>query len=155
VHAFCGLAVILVANKTIAKQLVTRNNDRFISYIHIQMATSPIRVGLIGLSGAAAEDYDGTSWTPNAHLPFLRASPHFEIVALLNSSLESAQAAIKKYGLPVETKAYGDPNGKLIDPHLPQSFLAVVIELVPISLRSFFGHYSWLSRGLPLASLLY
>ncbi|KAB8075267.1 hypothetical protein BDV29DRAFT_155883 [Aspergillus leporis] len=74
------------------------------------MATSPIRVGLIGLSGAAAEDYDGTSWTPNAHLPFLRASPHFEIVALLNSSLESAQAAIKKYGLPVETKAYGDPN---------------------------------------------
>ncbi|KAJ5454927.1 hypothetical protein N7530_012696 [Penicillium desertorum] len=69
-----------------------------------------IRVGLIGLSGAADKDYEGTSWTPSAHLPYLRASPHFKIVALLNSSVDSAKAAIKKYGLSAETKAYSDPN---------------------------------------------
>ncbi|KAJ5465938.1 hypothetical protein N7530_009725 [Penicillium desertorum] len=69
-----------------------------------------IRVGLIGLSGAADKDYEGTSWTPSAHLPYLRASPHFKIVALLNSSVDSANAAIKKYGLSAETKAYSDPN---------------------------------------------
>jgi predicted dehydrogenase len=75
---------------------------------------SPIRVGLIGLSGASAEDYEGTSWTPNAHLPFLTKSPHFEIVALLNSSAESARAAIEKYNLPSDTtKAYGNPQGWL------------------------------------------
>jgi predicted dehydrogenase len=76
---------------------------------------APIRVGLIGLSGAAPEDYEGTSWAAIAHLPFLQASPHFEIVALLNTSAESAQAAIRKYGLPETTKAYGDPNGVYID----------------------------------------
>ncbi|KAL1964764.1 hypothetical protein VTN77DRAFT_6631 [Rasamsonia byssochlamydoides] len=76
---------------------------------------APIRVGLIGLSGAAPENYEGTSWAANAHLPFLQASPHFEIVALLNSSVESAQAAIRKYGLPSETKAYGDPNDLAAD----------------------------------------
>ena len=78
------------------------------------MTAHPIRVGLIGLSGATEDDYEGTYWTPNAHLPFLRTSPHFEIVALLNSSAKSAKAAVRKYGLPAETKAYGDPNGKVI-----------------------------------------
>jgi hypothetical protein len=73
----------------------------------------PIRVGLIGLSGASPEKYEGTSWTAMAHLPYLRASPDYKIVALLNSSVESAQAAIKKYDLPGETKAYGDPKGEL------------------------------------------
>lgn len=74
---------------------------------------SPIRVGLIGLSGASGDKYEGTSWAANAHLPYLTTSPHFEIVALLNSSADSARAAIEKYGLPAQTKAYGDPTGKI------------------------------------------
>jgi hypothetical protein len=78
------------------------------------MAAHPIRFGLIGLSGATKDDYEGTYWTPNAHFPFLRTSPHFEIVALLNSSAMSAKAAVRKYGLLAETKAYGDPDGKFI-----------------------------------------
>lgn len=73
---------------------------------------SPIRVGLIGLSGASPENYEGTSWTAIAHLPYLRASPDYQIVALLNSSVDSARAAIKKYNLPEETKAYGNPTGE-------------------------------------------
>jgi predicted dehydrogenase len=72
---------------------------------------APIRVGLIGLSGAPPEKYEGTSWTPNAHLPYLKVSPHYEIVALLNSSVDSAKAAIARYELPNETKAYGNPEG--------------------------------------------
>lgn len=70
---------------------------------------STIRVGLIGLSGAT--DYQGTAWAPNAHLPFLQRSDHFTIAALLNTSVESAQAAIEKYNLPKDTKAYSDPQG--------------------------------------------
>jgi len=69
-------------------------------------------VGLIGLSGAAADVYEGTSWTPNAHLPYLKASSDYKIVALLNSSVDSAKAAIARYDLPAETKAYGKPEGK-------------------------------------------
>jgi predicted dehydrogenase len=67
----------------------------------------PIRVGLIGLSGAP----QGVSWAQYAHLPYLQKSPHYEIVALLNSSVESAQAAIKQFDFPAQTKAYGDPQG--------------------------------------------
>ncbi|KAF7171421.1 hypothetical protein CNMCM6106_005798 [Aspergillus hiratsukae] len=73
---------------------------------------SAIRVGLIGLSGAT--DYKGTAWAPSAHLPFLQRSEHFTIAALLNTSVESAQAAIEKYSLPKDTKAYGDPQGRFI-----------------------------------------
>lgn len=72
---------------------------------------APIRVGVIGLSGAPPGKNEGTSWAANAHLPYLKASPHYEIVALLNSSVESAKHAIARYDLPSTTKAYGDPSG--------------------------------------------
>jgi predicted dehydrogenase len=62
-----------------------------------------IRVGIIGLSAAAT----GTGWAASAHLPYLEKSPHYKIVALCNSSLENAKAAIKAYSLPPETRAYG------------------------------------------------
>ncbi|KZF19309.1 putative oxidoreductase [Xylona heveae TC161] len=78
---------------------------------------SLIRVGLIGLSSSGAENpEEGASWAANAHLPFLKASPHFEIVALLNSSLDRAKKAITHYGLSPETRAYGDPQEFANDP---------------------------------------
>ncbi|KAF7596211.1 hypothetical protein BBP40_002743 [Aspergillus hancockii] len=89
---------------------------------------SPIRVGLIGLSGASGEDYKGTAWAPSAHLPFLTKSPHFEIVALLNSSAESAQAAITNHGLPSETKAYGDPQDLANDPDVDLVVCSVRVD---------------------------
>lgn len=73
---------------------------------------APIRVGLIGLSGALPDQYEGVSWTPKADLPYLKTSPDYEIVALLNSSVESAKAAIQRYELPITIKAYGNPKGK-------------------------------------------
>ncbi|KAE8381573.1 hypothetical protein BDV26DRAFT_289421 [Aspergillus bertholletiae] len=89
---------------------------------------SPIRVGLIGLPSASAENYEGVSWTANAHLPYLTQSPHFEIVALLNSSVESAQTAIQKYGLPGKVKAYGDPQDLANDPDVDLVVCSVRVD---------------------------
>jgi predicted dehydrogenase len=62
-----------------------------------------IRVGFIGLSKSG--------WAASAHLPYLKNSEKYQIVAICNSSVESARDAIKLYGLPAETKAYADPEG--------------------------------------------
>ncbi|EAW10012.1 uncharacterized protein ACLA_042340 [Aspergillus clavatus NRRL 1] len=77
---------------------------------------SPIRVGLIGLSGAT--DYEGTSWASSAHLPFLQRSEHFTLAALLNTSVDSGKAAIKKYGLPADIKTYGNSQDLANDPDI-------------------------------------
>jgi hypothetical protein len=73
---------------------------------------STIRVGLISLSGAPPDKYEGTSWTPSARLPYITTSPDYEIVALLNSSVKSAKTAIERYALPISTKAYLKPEGQ-------------------------------------------
>jgi predicted dehydrogenase len=77
---------------------------------------APIRVAIIGLSTSAK-----TSWAAAAHLPYLispRGRERYTIVALCNSSLQAAQQAIKSYGLPTETKAYGDPQSVADDPDI-------------------------------------
>jgi len=69
---------------------------------------APIRVALIGLSASAK-----TAWASSAHLPYLLSPTgrsKYEIVALLNSSVEAAQSAITAYGLPSTTRAYGNPE---------------------------------------------
>ena len=70
---------------------------------------APIRIAIVGLSAKGA-------WAINAHLPYLRQSPHYEIVALLNSSVDAAKAAIKAHGLPSSVKAYGNPAELAADP---------------------------------------
>ncbi|KAI1400924.1 NAD(P)-binding protein [Hypoxylon fuscum] len=75
---------------------------------------APIRVALIGLSSAAK-----TSWAAQGHLPYLlssRGKPHYEIVALLNSSVSAAVAAREYFALPSSLKAYGDPTDLASDP---------------------------------------
>ncbi|KAF2876681.1 oxidoreductase [Massariosphaeria phaeospora] len=69
---------------------------------------APIRIGFIGLSSTQ-------SWAVWAHLAYLKASNKYEIVALCNSSLESAKAAIKAHGLPESTRAYGTPEDLAAD----------------------------------------
>jgi predicted dehydrogenase len=75
--------------------------------------TTPIRVALIGLSSSAK-----TAWAANAHLPYL-LSPggraKYQIVALLNSSIDAARAAVAAYNLPAETRVYGDPAALAAD----------------------------------------
>jgi predicted dehydrogenase len=75
---------------------------------------APIRIALVGLSASAS-----TSWAAQAHLPYLlspRGKSHYEIVALLNSSVEAAEAAKKAFNLPSSVKAYGDPDSLAADP---------------------------------------
>jgi predicted dehydrogenase len=83
---------------------------------------SKIRVGLVGLSASAT----GTGWATSAHLPYLLKSSRYTITALLNSSVESAQKAVKAYSLPDSTKTYGSPEDLANDPD---------IDLVVVSVR--------------------
>ncbi|CAK7213960.1 hypothetical protein SCUCBS95973_001978 [Sporothrix curviconia] len=73
-----------------------------------------LKVALVGLSARAT-----TSWAARAHLPYLlseRGRARFQIVALVNSSIDAAQAAIAFYNLPADTtKAYGDPAALAAD----------------------------------------
>lgn len=75
---------------------------------------SPIRVGIIGLSSSAS-----TSWASGAHLPYLlspRGRQKYQIVALLNSSVDAARAAITHYKLDASVvKPYGDPESLAAD----------------------------------------
>lgn len=68
-----------------------------------------IRVGILGLSEG--------QWAANAHLPYLQSpQSKFEIVAVCNSSADSAQNSIKSLKLAKTTKAYGNPEGNdLVD----------------------------------------
>ncbi|KAJ6457006.1 oxidoreductase family protein [Mycena vitilis] len=79
------------------------------------MSSPPrIRVALIGLSSTAA-----TSWAANAHLPYLlspRGLARFQIVALSNSSVDAARAAITHHGLdPAVVHAHGDADSLAAD----------------------------------------
>ena len=79
-----------------------------------------IRVGLIGLSTTSIS----TNWAGAAHLPYLQSPQgqrHYEVVALCNSSIASAEKSIQQYGLPASTKTYdsaaelaGDPDVDLV-----------------------------------------
>ncbi|KAJ4291668.1 hypothetical protein N0V90_009563 [Kalmusia sp. IMI 367209] len=68
----------------------------------------PIRIALIGLSAGAI-----TTWAASAHLPYLLSShgrQHYEIVALLNSSVAAASSARQTFNLPPTVKTYGTPS---------------------------------------------
>ncbi|RMJ18295.1 hypothetical protein CDV36_002061 [Fusarium kuroshium] len=88
---------------------------------------APIRTALIGLSASAK-----TSWAAIAHLPYLLSplgKSKYQIVALCNSSIEAARKAIQHFKLPVETKAYGDPESLAADEEID---LVVVITRVDV-----------------------
>jgi predicted dehydrogenase len=66
-----------------------------------------IRIGILGLSPG--------QWAANAHLPYLQSvGSKFDIVAVCNSSVESAQNSINALKLDPTTKAYGNPQGMVL-----------------------------------------
>lgn len=74
---------------------------------------APIRVAIVGLSATAT-----TSWAAGGHLPYLlsvRGKKHYEIVALLNSSIKAAEAARGHFNLPTSVTTYGDPAALAAD----------------------------------------
>jgi predicted dehydrogenase len=80
---------------------------------------APIKIGFIGLSS-------GQSWAVWAHLPYLSSTQKYEIVALCNSSVDSAKTAIATHGLPATTKTYSKPEDLAADPN---------VELIVVSVR--------------------
>ena len=76
---------------------------------------TPIKIGLIGLSTTSK----ATNWAVLAHLPYLESpqgKSHYEIVALCNSSVESAKKSIAHFNLSSTTKAYGSAEDLAADP---------------------------------------
>ncbi|KAI1347826.1 oxidoreductase family protein [Xylaria sp. FL0043] len=74
---------------------------------------APIRVALIGLSASAK-----VNWAEQGHLPYLnsaRGKSHYELVALLNSSVKAAEAARAHFNLPSTVKTYGSPEDLAAD----------------------------------------
>ncbi|OQO00014.1 hypothetical protein B0A48_14217 [Cryoendolithus antarcticus] len=93
---------------------------------------APIRVGLIGLSANGA-----TSWASKTHLPYLLSTSKYELVALCNSSVASAEKAIQHFKLPATVKAYGSPQDLAQDPDVDLAVCATGVEhhfssLVPL-----------------------
>ena len=79
----------------------------------------PIRIVLIGLSA------DPKAWANTTHLPALKYNPHYRIVALVNSSVSSARAAINKHGLDPDVKAYDNPQDAADDPDVDLAVISV------------------------------
>jgi predicted dehydrogenase len=88
---------------------------------------APIRVGLIGLSTSKSFTGPGC-WAAVSHLPALLQSPEYEIVALANSTVESAQRSIEAQGLPKSTKAYGSADELANDPDVDLVVVSVEVQ---------------------------
>lgn len=86
---------------------------------------APIRVGILGLSDTKTFFGPG-AWAVFAHVPSLKALPSYEIVAIANSTVESARRSIAANNLPASTKAYGSPEDLAKDPD---------VDLVVVSVR--------------------
>jgi predicted dehydrogenase len=86
-------------------------------------------VGLIGLGQGTGGLVTGGLWAVKAHLPYLLASPKYEVVAVANSSVASAQSAID---LGPKVTAYGSPEDLAKDPN---------VDLVVVSVKVF-KHYA-------------
>lgn len=89
---------------------------------------SPTRVGIIGLGISTGLSPVG-AWGVNAHLRSIQGlSDEYEIVAVANSSVESAQRTIEYHKLPITTKAYGSPEDIAADPNVELVVIAVEVR---------------------------
>lgn len=88
-----------------------------------------IRVALVGLAADASPQVRAGNWGVVAHLKPLLASPHYELVAVCNSSVESAQKSIDFHGLDAsKVKAYGSTKDLAKDPNV--DLISVSINVV-------------------------
>jgi predicted dehydrogenase len=92
---------------------------------------APIRVGIVGLS----TNPSGSSWAKTAHLPYLKANPHYEITGVLNSSLQSSQSAVREFDLSATAKAYGDIDTMASDPDIDLIVVCVEVSKHAIFVR--------------------
>jgi predicted dehydrogenase len=105
----------------------------------LNRSMAPIRIGLIGLTATPG------AWANLAHLPYLTQSSKYKIVALANSSVASAEAAIKAHALPADVKAYGSPADIAADP-------AVDLVVVSVNVAK---HYALIKPALEAGKMAY
>ncbi|RFU81063.1 oxidoreductase family [Trichoderma arundinaceum] len=89
---------------------------------------APTRVGLIGLSVGDGKSLGNGAWGIAAHLSTYTNSPNYEIVALCNSTVESAKRSIEYHKLPAATKAYGNPEDIANDPNVDLVVISVHVS---------------------------
>jgi len=88
---------------------------------------APIRVGIIGLGTTTNLALTG-SWGVFAHLRSLQGLPGaYEVVAIANSSVESAQRSIDAHKLSSSTKAYGTAKDIAADPNVDLVVISVAV----------------------------
>lgn len=87
---------------------------------------APIKVALMGLAADDSPQVGVGNWGVHAHMHPLLSSPKYEVVAICNSSVESAQKSIKFHKLDPSTKAYGSAAELAKDPD---------VELVAVSIN--------------------
>ncbi|PQE18139.1 oxidoreductase family protein [Rutstroemia sp. NJR-2017a BBW] len=87
---------------------------------------SVIRVGIIGV-GATTEGGPG-AWGATAHLPALLASPRYKVVAIANSSVESAKASIKYHNLDSSIRTYGSIDDIAQDPEIDIAVVSILVS---------------------------
>ncbi|KAF4973433.1 hypothetical protein FSARC_258 [Fusarium sarcochroum] len=88
---------------------------------------APIRVGISGLAATNPTGGRPGIWGVMAHLASLRASPHYEIVVVYNSSIESSQQSIEFHQLG-GIKAYGNPKDMASDPDVDLVVCSVNVD---------------------------
>lgn len=86
---------------------------------------APTRVGIIGLKGVVQEHYSPGTWGLQ-HLKALSASPHYDIVAVCNATVESAQNAIDVHKL--QAKPYGSAEDLAADPNVDMVLISVDVS---------------------------
>ena len=90
--------------------------------------SSPIRVGILGLGKGSGDLVPGL-WAAKAHLPYFLASPNYEVVAVANSTAQSAQSSIDFHQLGPKVKAYGSPEDIANDPNVEMVVVSVKVGM--------------------------
>lgn len=98
------------------------------SLINHSTTMSPIRVGLMGLSATDVTAAQPRNWGVLAHMKPLLDSPNYELVAVCNSSVESARKSIAFHKLPDTVKAYGSPEDLSNDPDVDLVVVSVHVS---------------------------
>ena len=87
---------------------------------------APTKIAIVGLAANDSPQVSVGNWGVLAHLHPLLASPNYEVVAICNSSVESAQRSIDFHKLGSSVKAYGSTADLARDP---------AVELVAVSIN--------------------
>lgn len=88
---------------------------------------APIRIALIGLTGKVNPNVIGGQWGVQ-HITALKALPQYRVVAVCNTSVESAARAIKTHDLGPEVRAYGSGADLAADPDVDLVSIVVHVD---------------------------